>query len=152
MSELPADAVYDLARPMSVTLSPEGHRVAVQVLEFDPGAESRRSSVFVVPADGSRDPHRLTRVSGAGSMARSPDGTRLGVVMRRERDLELQVGGDTRDDGGAAGEDREPDPQPQLRVYDLARGGDPRQVTDFDEGVRGSGNFTSLPQPPNSSS
>jgi dipeptidyl aminopeptidase/acylaminoacyl peptidase len=138
MSELPADAVYELARPMSVTVSPDGRRVAVQVLEFDPGAESRRSSVFVVPTDGSRDPHRLTRVSGAGSVAWSPDGTRLGVLMTRERDLELRVGGDTRDDGGtAAAESREADPQPQLWVYDLARGGDPRQVTDFDEGVRG---------------
>jgi len=138
MSELPADAVYELARPMSVTVSPDSRRVAVQVLEFDPGAESRRSSVFVVPTDGSRDPHRLTRVSGAGSVAWSPDGTRLGVLMTRERDLELRVGGDTRDDGGtAAAESREADPQPQLWVYDLARGGDPRQVTDFDEGVRG---------------
>lgn len=137
MNKLPTEAVYDLARPMSVAVSPDGNRVAVQVFEFDPGAEARRSSVLVVPADGSRDPHRLTRVSGAGSMTWSPDGTKLGVVTARERDIALRVG---RDEGAASdtsGDDPAPDdPQPQLWVYDLERGGDPRQITEFDEGVR----------------
>jgi len=132
MSELPPTAVYDLARPMSVAVSPDGRRVAVQVFEFDPDEERRRSSVFVVPADGSQDPYRLTRVSGAGSMQWSPDGSRLGVMMARERDIALRVG---RGDGDTDG-DTDDDPATQLWVYNLARGGDPRQVTDFDEGVR----------------
>jgi dipeptidyl aminopeptidase/acylaminoacyl peptidase len=134
MSTLPAEAVYDLARPMSVTVSPDGSRVAVQVFEFDPHDETRRSSVFVVPADGSRDPHRLTRLSGAGSVRWSPDGDRLGVVTARERDLELRVGRDADEPPSIEGETG---PRPQLWVYDLARGGDPRQITDFEAGIRG---------------
>ncbi|MEY7851513.1 prolyl oligopeptidase family serine peptidase [Natrarchaeobius sp. A-rgal3] len=149
MNELPADAIYDLTRPMEVAVSPDGSRVAFQVLEYDRAENRRRSSVFTVPADGSREPHRLTRVSDGTTVKWSPDGARLGVVMTRTRDAELQVGNDesggdrvddtgddssgTDDDGRGGGGD---EPSQQLWVYDLERGGDARQVTDHDEGIR----------------
>jgi dipeptidyl aminopeptidase/acylaminoacyl peptidase len=153
MDELPSDAVYDLARPMQVTVSPDGSRVAVQVFEHDRHDDSRRSSVLTVPADGSRDPHRLTRASDGATTKWSPDGSRLGVVMTRERDVALRVGsdgsqtatggegtgdGDSSDagEGTGDGDSSGDEPRPQLWVYDLARGGDARQVTDFEAGIR----------------
>lgn len=152
MNKLPTDAIYDLTRPMQVSVSPDGTRVAFQAFEYDRGKNNRRSSVFTVPADGSRDPYRLTRVSDAATMRWSPDSSRLGVVMTRKRDVELQVGsGETDDDqmdeagDGSSEADEEDDgidngggddSRPQLWVYDLERGGDARQVTDHDEGIR----------------
>ena len=153
MNELPADAVYDLTRPMQVAVSPDGARVAFQAVEYDRRESARRSSIFTVPADGGLDPNRLTRVSDAGTMKWSPEGSRLGVVMTRERDVELRVGSDDTDGkrvdevgGGTSDADAETDamadagngndPRPQLWVYDLERGGDARQVTDHDVGIR----------------
>jgi dipeptidyl aminopeptidase/acylaminoacyl peptidase len=158
MDEVPAEAFYDLTAPSGVAVSPDGDRVAFTASESDPEEDERPSSVFTVPADGSRDPHRLTRASGAWNVEWSPDGGRLGVLMARETDTELRVGRDEGDedgdDDGADGDseaDSEGDdedgtegenggdegPKPQVWVYDLERGGDARQVTDRDEGVRG---------------
>lgn len=153
MDELPTNAVYDLTQPVKIAVSPDGTRVAVQILEYDSSEECQRSSVFTVPANGSRHPHRLTRVDDAGTMKWSPNGSRLGVVMTRERDIGLRVGreenheswvdeandstnevnreGDAADSSGGGD-----DPAPQLWVYDLERGGDARQITDHDEGIR----------------
>ncbi|WP_123537973.1 S9 family peptidase [Halosimplex salinum] len=145
MDELPTDALYDLVRPLSVAVSPDGDRVAVRTLAYDREADCRRSSVLTVPADGSRDPHRLARASDVSAMQWSPDGTRLGVVTARERDTELRVDDGAESDEGDDGDGSEngsdaasgdADPKPQVWVYDLERGGDARQVTAFDEGVR----------------
>ena len=73
MTPIPSDAVYDLARPMSVAVSPDGDRVAVHVLGCDRGADRQPSSVLVVPADESREPHD-TRRSDPIVMRWSPDG------------------------------------------------------------------------------
>lgn len=143
---------YDLRLVTDVAVSPTGDRVAFVVDEFDGDADDRRHSLFVAPTDGSRDPHRLTRVADASSPAFSPDGERLGFVGKRTRDVALDVGstratddgGDDdgdgsggdggRDvDGGADGDD---EPEAQLWVFDLERGGDARQVTTFEQGVR----------------
>ena len=94
MDELPTDAFYDLTTPGQVAVSPDGERVAFTATESDPEADERPSSVFVVPADGSRDPHRLTRASGAWNVAWSPDGSKLGVLMARDTDTVLRVGRD----------------------------------------------------------
>ncbi|MFB6151246.1 MAG: prolyl oligopeptidase family serine peptidase [Haloarculaceae archaeon] len=162
MDELPTDAFYDLTTPAEVAVSPDGERVAFVASEFDPDGDDRRSSVFVAPADGGREPHRLTRVSDASNVTWSPDGARLGVVMARETDTELRVGrdesdreslvgeeaGDGDDEDETAGDDEEAEgesadenggdeePKPQVWVYDLERGGDARQVTDRNRGVR----------------
>jgi len=158
--ELPVETIYDLSRVGRPNLSPDGDRVAFTVTEADPDEDEQRTSVFVAPADGSREPHRLTRVSDAGGIEWSPDGSKLGVVMARQQDVELKVGRDEDDEddedaetdaqdeeGGdgddAAEEDDEdgpggpPDegPKPQVWVYDLEYGGDARQVTDREHGV-----------------
>ncbi|MFC7141641.1 S9 family peptidase [Halosimplex aquaticum] len=161
MDELPADAIYDRTRPGELAVSPDGDRVAFAASEADSDEDERLQSVFVVPADGSRDPHRLTRASGAWNVEWSPDGSKLGVVMVRDEDIALRVGRDDANadesdggsdtDGDGDGEEDDADgengdgeshgnggdePKPQVWVYDLELGGDARQVTDREKGVR----------------
>jgi dipeptidyl aminopeptidase/acylaminoacyl peptidase len=162
------DAYYDLSLPSSPAVSPDGDRVAFTVTESDPEADERRTSLFVAPADGSREPHRLTRASDAGDPEWSPDGRRLGFVAARDRDVALSVGRDDEASGDEQGDDEQGDdeqggddetdddetddedetdeedesagadggPKPQVWVFDVELGGDARQVTEFDEGVR----------------
>jgi dipeptidyl aminopeptidase/acylaminoacyl peptidase len=157
---VPLESYYDLSLPAAPAVSPDGDRVAYTVTEFDEAEDDRRSSLLVVPADGSRDPHRLTRASDAGNPKWSPDGGKLAFVAARERDVELAVRSEDGDGEGDADEDDEEaadgeeaaeadeaadddetgpgddEPKPQVWVFDLELGGDARQVTDFDEGVR----------------
>ena len=155
MSEpIPYDVLYDLTVPplmWDVQLSPHGEYAAFVAAEFDPEEEERLSSVFVVPTDGSREPHRLTRASTASAPQWSPDGSSLAVLAARKEDVERRVGredetseGEQPDDEQAEEQaEEEPEtgppgdePLPQVWVYDLELGGDARQVTDFDEGAR----------------
>lgn len=154
MNELPADAIYGLVRPLQVAVSPDGTRVAVRAMEYDSSADTTRNSVFTVPADGSQPPYRLTRISDATTMKWSPDGSRLGVVMARKRDVALQTGRNERnedrdetsdrtdenrdktsdrtneaaDEDGSKPSESGADPRPQLWVYDLERGVDAKLV------------------------
>ena len=170
---VPLETHYDLTQIGSVALSPDGSRVAFVAREADPDEEENVASLFVAPTDGSRDPHRLTRVNGASSPTWGPDGDRLAFLATRDTDTGRRVGrddsggvdaesdtdatddadnidgnandtdGDTEDtddadntddaDDGPGGSD---DPTPQVWVFDLALGGDARQVTTFEEGAQ----------------
>ena len=169
MSELPLEAYYDLTQIGETAVSPAGDRVAFTTTEYDETDDESVGSLFVAPADGSREPHRLTRVAGAGSPSWGPDGDRLAFIAAREEDPARRVGrddaeGSDEDDGGTdedepeegdeesdvgddedanggddeADESSEPggdDPSPQVWLFDLALGGDARQVTDREDGV-----------------
>jgi len=157
MANLQPNDFHDVTRPEAVAISPDGERVAFVGRESDPEEDKRPASLFVAPADGSRDPHRLTRVSGASQPKWSPDGTRLAFVGTREEDLDRRVGRDEDDDesdddgddaeadeadeeesdddsGGENGDNDEP--KPQVWYFDVELGGDAVQVTDREEGVR----------------
>ena len=170
MSELPLDAYYDLTQIGEIAVSPSGDRVAFTATEYDQADDEAVSSLFLVPTDGSREPHRLTSASGASSPKWGPEGDRLAFVAAREEDTERRVGWDDRDEvvgeNGTEGDsendaddadnadnaddaddsdgESEPtggngddEPKPQVWLFDLALGGDARQVTDRDEGVVG---------------
>jgi len=123
---------YRLTGLTDVAVSPDGERIAYVTSEFDAEANERLSSLFVVPADGSEDPYRLTRASTASSPRWAPDGDQLAFLAARDEDSALRA--------GKADPDEEPeeddDPGTQLWAFDLARGGDARQLTTFEEGVR----------------
>jgi dipeptidyl aminopeptidase/acylaminoacyl peptidase len=149
VSTVPAEALYDVSRLSDIAVSPDGTRVAFVVAERDGEEESDRSSLFVAPTDGSREPHRLARASDASQPSWSPDGDRLGFVAARDQDIDRAIGrpsdsdsddGDESDAGNEeesdAGGGRDDEPKPQLWLFDLERGGDAIQVTDREEGIR----------------
>ena len=149
---IPFDEYYELRTIQTHTLSPDGERVAFVVEEFDAEADETHRSLFVVPTDGSAEPHRLTRVADASSPTFSPCGTRLGFLAARSEDVAITTEGTSDDedadapaddqdgttdegDGGSASSDDGEEPDTQLWVFDLERGGDARQVTTHDEGI-----------------
>ncbi len=149
MSQLETDDIYDLSVATAVAVSPDGNRIAFVADEFDANEDQRRSSLFVVPTDGSRDPHRLTRASDGGMPKWSPDGSRLAFLGTRETDVAKKIGRDEQaedaeaDDTDESEDDKAPDkpqgeeePKPQVWLFDLERGGDAVQVTNREEGVR----------------
>jgi hypothetical protein len=56
-TEIPLAAFYDLTEITDIAISPEGDRVAFTATEYDQDTDEAVVSLFVVPADGSADPH-----------------------------------------------------------------------------------------------
>lgn len=152
MDGIELEAFYDLRLLTQLSLSPDGERVAFLAEESDPEADETITGLYVAPTDGSRDPHRLSRVSSAQQPVWGPDGDRLGFVAARDEDFDRRRGrpddggddeedaddaDDTDENGGNGGNGDDSGPKPQVWLFDLARGGDAKQVTDFDEGVSG---------------
>jgi dipeptidyl aminopeptidase/acylaminoacyl peptidase len=93
--------------------SPNGESVVLLVTEpaYDPDLQV--ADLWMVPADGSEAPRRLTFTKGAESgMAWSPDSARLAFTAKRDGDDESQI-----------------------YVLDLARGGEAERITAVSEGV-----------------
>ena len=114
MERVTAAAYHDIAKPADPRLSPNGDRVAF--LRKQPnGDDSYESTVYVVDADGTRPPRRLTLAEGADAEPRwSPSGDRIAFTSTRGADDDRQ----------------------QLWVLPMD-GGEARQVTDVVGGVSG---------------
>ncbi|MFW6448876.1 MAG: S9 family peptidase, partial [Halobacteriota archaeon] len=126
---IPATARRELTQLVDLAIAPDGERVAVVAQEYDATEDERYSTLFVVPTDGSADVHRLTRVADASQPRWRPDGGAIAFLASRERDRALAVESGSPDDD-------DDEPEAQVWAFDLDRGGDARQLTDREHGVR----------------
>lgn len=96
-------------------LSPDGRTVVFPLTKIDEKQNRRRTSLWIVPSDGSAPPRMLTADgSNASSPAFSPDGKTLAFLSAR-------------------GEG--PGARPQIWLLPMAGGGEARKLTDLKNGV-----------------
>ena len=101
------EALWMMKRVGAPALSPDGKWVVVSVAEPSYDEKKEVSDLWIVPADGSAPPRRLTSSKAAeGGADWSPDSRRLAFTARREDDDVAQV-----------------------YVLDVAGGGEARRVT-----------------------
>jgi len=118
------NSITDLA------LSPNGRLAAYVQRGARKSKNDHYASLWLTETDGSNPPHRLTRtLTQDNSPAFSPDGRYLAFLSTREHELEIAEA--LADDKDAKGKK----PKSQIWLFDLARGGEPRQVTNMPEGV-----------------
>ena len=125
--------LYDLRVPTDLDLSPDGRFVAFVVKAVAPGKDGYRSSLWIVPTDGSAPERQLTAGSKSDTSPRwSPDGRTLAFLS--DRGAVLQAGG-----GGAKpGEAKAPeDGGTQVWLLPFADGGEARQLTDLPKDAEG---------------
>jgi dipeptidyl aminopeptidase/acylaminoacyl peptidase len=105
--------VWLMKRVGTPALSPDGRMVVVAVAEPAYEDAAKSSDLWLVPADGSTPPRRLTQSSGAESgVAWSPDSRRIAFTAKRDGQDEAQV-----------------------YVLDLAGGGEAQRVTQVSTGA-----------------
>ncbi len=99
-----------VGRPL---VSPDGRWVVVSVMEPAYEPEKAVSDLWIVPADGSAPPRRITNTKAPESdVVWSPDSTRIAFVTKRD--------GDTAD---------------QVYVLDLSHGGEAQRITHLSTGA-----------------
>jgi dipeptidyl aminopeptidase/acylaminoacyl peptidase len=102
-----------MKRPASTAVSPDGRWLVASVIEPSYDDAQKGSDLWIVPADGSAPPRRLTSgKAGEGDPAWSRDSTRLAFTAKREGD-----------------------DVPQVYVLELA-GGEAQRVTSWATGAR----------------
>ena len=101
-------------------ISPDGKVVAYVLTTIDQKKNRRESSIWVVPADGSAAPRRLSAEGFSSSSPRwSPDGKTLSILSARSSDL-------------PAGET----PKSQIYLLSIAGGGEAIALTKLKNGVQ----------------
>jgi dipeptidyl aminopeptidase/acylaminoacyl peptidase len=101
-------------------ISPDGRSVAYVLTTIDQKKNRRESSIWVVPADGSAAPRRLSAEGFSSSSPRwSPDGKTLAILSARSSDL-------------PAGET----PKSQIYLLSIVGGGEAIALTKLKNGVQ----------------
>jgi Tol biopolymer transport system component len=86
------EALWMMKRVGAPALSPDGKWVVVSVAEPSYDEKKEVSDLWIVPADGSAPPRRLTSSKAAeGGADWSPDSRRLAFTTKREDDDVAQV-------------------------------------------------------------
>ncbi len=113
-----------------VALSPDGRLAAYVQRGTRKSKNDHYTNLWLAETSGGQEPHRLTRtLSQDSAPAFSPCGRYLAFLSDREDELEVAE---------ALTNEKEPKgkkPKAQVWLFDLARGGEPRQVTNLPEGV-----------------
>lgn len=108
------ETMWLLKRVGAPVPSPDGKWVVFSLVEPAYDEKDQVSDLWIVPADGSAKPRRLTFTkSGESGVSWSPDSTRLAFSARREGD---EVG--------------------QIYIIDVANGGEAARVTSLSTGAR----------------
>lgn len=102
---------YDIQELTDIAVAPDGERVAFIAQECDPIDDERRSALYIVSADGSDEPYRLTRASTATCPRWSPDGNQPAFLAQRDDDLSLKAGRHEDENGNEDSPEEEPKPQ-----------------------------------------
>ncbi len=108
-------------------ISPDGKLVAYVVTKIDRAQNRRNSSIWIVPADGSRAPWQFTTAPQNSNAPRwSPDGTSLAFLSSRPSETTPAA-------GGSPAASAEP---VRNQVYVLSmNGGEARRITNLKNGV-----------------
>jgi dipeptidyl aminopeptidase/acylaminoacyl peptidase len=86
------EVLWQLPRVGTPAVSPDGKWVVFSVLEPAYDSKQQTSDLWIVAADGSGEPARLTATKAAESgVAWSPDSRRIAFVTKREGDEESQL-------------------------------------------------------------
>ncbi|MCD5417901.1 S9 family peptidase [Candidatus Bipolaricaulota bacterium] len=130
--------LYRLKGVNQPAMAPDGKQVAFIVEGCLQKENERYQNLWLVRTDGNGAPHRLTRGKTSDSTpAWSQDGRFLAFLSTREDEIEVKQAleekkgnSDKKDD-----EDGDDKPKPQIWVFDMEAGGEPRQLTMREEGV-----------------
>ena len=131
--------LYQLETISQPVVSPDGEQVVFVLQGFLQKDNKRYQNLWLVKTDGEDEPHRLTRGDTQdGSPSWSPDGRYLAFLSTRANELEVKKilerkNEDPEDKKETPDDDK---PKSQIWVIDLERGGEPRQLTWREEGVK----------------
>ncbi|MBA2555940.1 MAG: PD40 domain-containing protein, partial [Chloroflexi bacterium] len=83
------ERLWQLRRAAAPVASPTGRDVAFTISEFDVRQNSSRTNLYVLPAEGSAAPRRITDLAAVSAPRWRPDGRRIGFLATQDRETQL---------------------------------------------------------------